>query len=418
MKLHNGIILGLLCLFTSCQSNDQGSEPTKKEQQEPKEREDIVLSRAELSMLNATNVFAFNLLKQVSSAETKDQNLFISPLSASLCLSMVANGANGNTLTEMQKTLGFTSSQQELNEYNKRLVSEMLDLDNTTQLGIANSIWLRNKFAVKESFVSVNKQAYDAQVENLDFDSPKAIETINGWCAKKTENRITDVIKELTPDMKLVLINALYFKGKWLDPFEEEWTKKETFTNEDGSTTQVDMMHQGDCFRYTSNDVVSIAELPYGNEAFSMVLFLPAVGKNLKECVAELSNEKWQQWNTEMSERNISIGVPKFKMKYERDMRDDLIALGMKDAFSAAADFRNITDAEALNLNAVKQFTYLEVNEEGTESAAITVNPPPTSPSPEEEIKIPELILNRPFAYLIKEKSTGAILFMGEVNQF
>ena len=222
-------------------------------------------------------------------------NLFISPLSASLCLSMIANGALGNTLSEMTDVLGFSGySLEEMNNYNKKLVEALLDLDNTTQLGIANSIWIKKGFGVHDDFVSVNKKMYDAQVQELDFASPKAPDIINGWCAGKTNNCIPKVLNEIPETARLYLLNALYFKGIWKNQFKKSDTAEEAFTNADGSKSTVHMMNLRDeRFNYAENEYFSMAELPYGNEAFSMVVLLPAEGKSLDECLPQLNDERW-----------------------------------------------------------------------------------------------------------------------------
>ncbi|WP_373833671.1 serpin family protein, partial [Bacteroides heparinolyticus] len=217
--------LSLLCIFAACQ-NDENSTP------QPQPRKDITLTRAEQEMLDKGNDFAFRFFNQVCKTENEKPNLFISPLSASLCLSMVANGASDNTLKEMLATLGFSDYlPAEMNAYNQKLTSALLNLDNTTQLGIANSIWIKQGFGVYDDFVDVNKKMYDAQVKELDFASPKAVDVINGWCAEKTKNCIKEVLKEIPGDARLYLLNALYFKGNWTTRFNNSNTAQEQFTN-------------------------------------------------------------------------------------------------------------------------------------------------------------------------------------------
>ncbi len=403
-------MLLVLCLsgtFAACQ-NDNNSVQSK-------ERKDIVLSRSEQDIMDTGNDFAFRFFNQVCSSEKEKPNVFISPLSASLALSMTANGAAGNTLTEMLTTLGFSFSPSldALNSYHQKLTSALLDLDNTTQLGIANSIWIKQGFKVHDSFVEANKRWYDADVRELDFSSSTAKDVINAWCADKTNQRIKDVIEEIPADTRLYLLNALYFKGTWTSKFGKSKTVQEDFTNASGDKQKVAMMNQTATFNYTQNDNFAIAEFPYGNEAFSMVVLLPAENKTLDESLSGLTYENWKSWSAALRRTELEVKLPKFEMKYDKDLKKDMKALGMKDAFSAdAADFSKMS-ADDLFIGLLKQFTYLKVDEEGTEAAAITVVGMDTTAGPSSTVAFH---VNRPFVFMIKEKSTGAILFMGKIT--
>ena len=289
--------LSLLSILAACQNDENPSQP------EPKPRQDINLTRAEQEFMDKGTDFAFRFFDQVCSTEKEKPNVFVSPLSASLCLSMITNGATDNTLAEMQDVLGFpanTFSLDDLNNYNQKLTSALLDLDNTTQLGIANSIWIEEGFKVYDSFVDVNKKMYDAQVQELDFTSPTAKDMINQWCATQTNNCIKEVIQEIPAEVRMYLINALYFKGIWKSQFDKSATGHDNFTNVDGSQQKVAMMNQTATFNYTQTDDFSIAELPYGNEAFSMVILLPSGDKTLNESLPSLNYENWKQWSKNM----------------------------------------------------------------------------------------------------------------------
>ncbi|WP_373727517.1 serpin family protein [Bacteroides heparinolyticus] len=402
--------LSLLCIFAACQ-NDENSTP----QSQP--RKDITLTRAEQEMLDKGNDFAFRFFNQVCKTENEKPNLFVSPLSATLCLSMVANGAAGNTLEEMKTALGFSDySLEEMNNYNQKLVSALLDLDNTTRLGIANSIWIKRGFGVHDDFVNVNKKIYDAQVQELDFSSPKAVDIINNWCAEKTNNCITEVLKEIPEAARLYLLNALYFKGNWTSRFSKADTAPEQFTNGDGSKSTVQMMNMNEGhFNYGKNEYFSIAEFPYGNEAFSMAVLLPAEGKSLEECLPQLTKGHWQEWSIYLSGATLDVKLPRFELKYNKELKADMMAMGMKDAFNGiVADFSKMS-ASALFVGLLKQCAYVKVDEEGTEAAAVTVAEMlKTSIGP--DVAHP-FHVNRPFVFLIKEKSTGVILFMGKVTK-
>lgn len=404
--------LSLLSILAACQNDENPSKP------EPKPRKDISLTRVEQSLLDANTDFAFRFFSQVCNTEDEKPNVFVSPLSASLCLSMITNGASGNTLTEMQDVLGFPASSfslDDLNNYNQKLTTALLDLDNTTQLGIANSIWIKQGFKVYDSFVNVNKQMYDAQVQELDFTSPTAKDVINRWCAEQTNDCIKEVIKVIPANARMYLLNALYFKGIWASQFEKSATRQENFTNSDGTQQKVNMMNQTEMFNYTKNSTFSIAELPYGNEAFSMVILLPSGGKTLDESLSELTSENWKEWNSNMAGKQLQVKLPRFKVEYDKTLIDDMIAMGMKDAFDGnKADFSKMSAAE-LYVGILQQFTYINVDEEGTEAAAVTVGGMLDS-----AVGLPVTIpfyVDSPFAFMIKEKSTGAILFMGKVTK-
>ncbi|AVM51764.1 serpin B [Bacteroides zoogleoformans] len=400
-------VFGLLCILASCQ-NDESSSP------QPQPRKDIALTRTEQEMLDKGNDFAFRFFSQVCKTEEKP-NLFVSPLSVTLCLSMVTNGAAGNTLEEMKTTLGFSDySLDKMNDYNKKLVTALLDLDNTTRLGIANSIWIRQGFGVYDDFVNVNKRMYDAQVRELDFASPAAIATINNWCAEKTNNCITEVLTEIPDAACLYLLNALYFKGNWTKRFSKSDTASEQFTNGDGSKSAVQMMNMNEGhFNYGENEYFSIAEFPYGNEAFSMVVLLPAEGKSLEECLPQLTKEHWLEWSKYLSGATLNVKFPRFELKYDKKLKTVMMAMGMKDAFDrVTADFSKMSAAH-LFVGLLEQYTYVKVDEEGTEAAAVTVTGMLTTSI---GTSVKSFHINRPFVFLIKEKSTGTILFMGKVT--
>lgn len=402
--------LGMLSILAACQNEESSVAPNP--------RKDINLTRAEQDMTNVGTDFAFRFFNQVCKTETEKPNLFVSPLSASLCLSMMTNGAGENTLAEMKTALGFPDlSLDAINAYNQKIVSALLDLDNTTRLGIANSIWIKQGFSVKNAFIDVNRTMYDAQVKELDFTSPQASDVINQWCAEKTNNCIKKVLTEIPENARLYLLNALYFKGIWTNQFDKSNTKQEAFTNAYGGKPAVPMMNlYEESIAYAQNDYFAMAELPYGNEAFSMVVLLPAEGKTLEECLPELTDKHWAEWKNQLTRRLLNVKLPRFRMNYEKDLIKDMKALGMIDAFDTdKADLSGISADEDLYVSLLKQVTYIDVNEEGTEAAAVTIGGDMVS-SPGPAAVIP-FYVNRPFAFLIQEKSTGVILFMGKVTE-
>lgn len=408
MTLLAGVLFG-------CSNDDDGSI-------RPKERKNIELSRSEQVMAEETTDFAFRFFQKVNASETEQNNWMVSPLSASMALGMITNGAAGNTLAEMKAALGFSEANvDEMNDYYRHLLSELPDLDNTTQLGLANSIWVNQGFGVKTPFVDVNKQMYDAKVGDLDFSSAKASSTINGWCSDKTNGHISKVVEDISPSTDMILLNALYFKGIWQEnyKFDKAKTQDEDFTNADGSVARVKMMNQTNGYAFSYNDHFWMARFGYGNNAYRMIVLLPDANHTLEECLEAMNAENWKTWNQNWDLRTLVVKMPRFEIEYNKDLIEDMKAMGIKDAFTSSADFAHISD-NPLVLGKFDQYTYLKVDEEGTEAATVTKGETiPSSPlSPPPSIGPVEFYLNRPFAFVITETSTGTVLFMGKVTKF
>ena len=403
--------VGLFGLLTACQSEE--GNPL-----EPKERKDIVLSRSEELMTEESTEFAFRFFNQINQSEKKEPNWMVSPLSASFALGMIANGAAGNTLAEIQQTLGFgQASLDEMNAYYRRMTNELLGLDNTTTMGIANSIWIKNDFKVYDSFVDLNKKMYQAKVSSLDFSSPDAPAIINRWCSEQTNGCIEEVIKQIPDEARMYLLNALYFKGIWTEKFKKSATKLEDFCGEDGNKSKVQMMNQTENYAFKYNKTFCMAEFPYGNAAFSMVVILPNEGQKLDDVLGTFTYESWKKWNVQMYGQGLNVKFPRFELKYKKDLIGDMKAMGIKDAFNPfVSDFSTMSSSD-LFLGILEQYTYIKVDEEGTEAAAVTVGgmlDNAVMPSPKEPYPFH---MNRPFAFFIKEKSTGTILFMGKITK-
>ncbi|HEY5499707.1 MAG TPA: serpin family protein, partial [Bacteroidales bacterium] len=243
-----------------------------------------IVLKAELQKRVAQdNEFALDLLKKTIQ-DVNASNVFISPLSVSIALGMAWNGAEGTTRTEMEKALKMSGmSIENINEYYKIMQQSLPLADSKTTLKIANSIWYRNGFQIKQPFLDMNKTYFDAGIRSLDFSATWAVDTINGWCAQKTNNLVNNVIKEIPDNTMMYLINAVYFKGLWISPFEKKQTYLTNFTNELGQMTEVNMMSKIDTFNYCSDSYAQYLDLPYGNGAFSMTVILPASGKTTSD---------------------------------------------------------------------------------------------------------------------------------------
>jgi serine protease inhibitor len=402
------LLSAILGGFISC-SNNKGTDS-------PKTAVQILLSQHQKDLVVANNAFGFDIFKTIIMAEGYDKNVFISPLSISLALAMTYNGANGDTKTEMQNTLRFPDlTSDDINGYFQKLSTSLIQVDPKVNLGIANSIWYAQGFSVLPAFIQVNQDYYNAQVQSLDFSSPTAVNTINNWVSDKTNKRIPKVIDQIDPLDVMFLINAIYFKGSWLYEFEKDGTHNLSFTLSDASNISTPLMHQKGSFNYFSNDQFSAVEMPYGQGNFTMVVLLPMDGHSANDIVSSMSSENWDSWINNFSKQNVDITFPRFKFEYERYLNDDLINLGMPKAFSCEADFTKINPAGGLYIDFVKHDSFVEVNETGTEAAAVTVvgialSSYPSGPS------YFTFLVNKPFLFAIRETTTNTILFIGKVS--
>jgi len=377
-----------------------------------KPAEPIELTLKQFEKVNADNRFSFNMFKQVSALN--GSNTFYSPLSLNMALGMLYNGASGETRNEMAEVLGMADfNDTEINEYYQKMSQALLNIDRLTEINIANSIWYRNGLSVKQPFIDVNKKYFDAEVRALDFSKSDAVNIINKWCADKTKNRIREIIyPPIRSDVKMFLINALYFKGSWQSKFDKAKTKLDDFTKADSQKIRVNMMEQTDDFPYYANQYLQSIEMPYGNQAFSMVAILPANDMSIDELIEYLDNEKWQNIVENLHEREVRLKFPRFKIECEIPLNDPVMNVGMQRIFYGG--FANIADAD-LAVSEIKQKTFVEVNEEGTEAAAVTViGMMDMLPGPGMTV---QFFADRPFLYLIKERSTGVILFIGRMDE-
>jgi len=357
------------------------------------------------------NEFALDLLRKTI-AEVKDTNVFISPLSVSIALGMTLNGANGDTRNQMETALKMSGlSVDDINEYYKVMQTDLPAIDPKTKLSLANSIWYKTGYEVKKSFLEINKNYFNAEVQDLDFGQKWAVDTINNWCTRKTNNLIKNVLDYIPGDAVMYLINAVYFKGIWKTQFDKDKTFKTDFTNEAGVKVKVNMMQLKDTFAYSEDDFAQYLDLPYGNNAFSMTVLLPKTGKTTDDVLNYMTGEKWTTMISGMTKQEVDAYLPRFTTKNKFLLNEPLKKMGMTDAFTSDADFTNIADDE-LMISRVIHDTYIDVNEEGTEAAAVTVVEIVKNSMPMN----PVVQVNKPFLFVIREKSTGIILFIGKMG--
>lgn len=411
-------LLGCVVLCASCDKNND-AEIVPDNLPAPQK---IELRGAEADMLQSDQTFAFEFFGKVFAAEAaeEDKNFTVSPLSLSMALAMTWNGAAGETKAAMQNTLKMKDyDDDELNAYYKKLKNALAETDPSTKLSVANSIFTNKFVAIKPAFVQVNQNFYNAEVKAVDFGNSATKDLINKWASDNTNGLIKEVIERTDPDDLMYLLNAIYFKGIWTTKFNTRDTSKRPFTRENGTRKQVDMMSQTANFNYAEDQNLQVVQLPYGNQAFSMMALLPKEGKKLADLADALQQHSyWNGLKSGLSQAEVDVFLPKFKTEYSRKLNDVLKAMGMEIAFDPQkADFSRMSDNSAV-ISFVKQDTYISADESGTEAAAVTtVGVLNTSVGPSTPPKA-VFDANRPFLYVIQENSTGAILFMGAIKNF
>lgn len=360
----------------------------------------------ELVALN--NKFALDVFKNIAENEDKE-NYMISPVSLSLALAMTYNGAENETKSAFENTLNYTSFlREEINTINKEIST---NISKGSLFEIANSIWINKSITVKENFITTNSNYYNATVEKLNFDDANSVNIINDWVSDKTNKKIPKIIDEIKPNDVLFLINALYFKSDWKYQFKKENTLERPFYGKN-NTKKVQMMQINASFNIYENDNFTAVKLPYKNDKYVMTVLLPKDGKNIKDISNSLNKSNWENWNGSFSSREVQLSMPKFTFSYEKRLNNTLIDLGLGNAFSRSADFGAISNMP-LSISFVVQKTFIEVNEKGTEAAAVTaVGIGITSTGPSNKT----VNLNKPFLFAITEKETNSICFIGKVG--
>ncbi|MBD1825878.1 serpin family protein [Cyanobacteria bacterium FACHB-DQ100] len=362
-------------------------------------------------IVEANTKFGFKLFSEVLKQD-RNKNVFVSPSSVAIALSMAYNGANGETKAAMAKALEFQGmTLEQVNQAHRDLRAALEKADPKVQLSIANSLWAKQGVAFNSSFLERNAKFYDAKVKSLDFDQPSASDEINGWVKESTRGKIPKIIDRINPNDVMFLINAIYFKGQWTDEFDKSNTQTRPFSLTNGSKKQVPLMKRQGKYRYAETDQFQAISLPYGDRRLSMYVFLPK--SNLAEFQKTLTVQNWQTWMRQFSSRDGEIQLPRFKMDYEVELKTALSAIGMGVAFDDAADFSGLSKATT-KIDQVKHKTFVEVNEEGTEAAAVTSIGIVTTSLPIEQAPF-KMTVDRPFFCAIRDNRTGEILFMGSI---
>ena len=398
----------------------------------------VKLTAEQTLFVNDNNKFTMNFLKTVNEADRSGKSFIYSPLSITYVLGMVNDAATGLTEKELEETLGFHEGGiQAVNDYCKKLIDGLPKVDDKVTLNIANAIFLNKDFTLKPQFEQDMQTYYDAKAEALDFSASNTLDHINGWCKEKTNGMIPSILDDIDPLMVSYLLNAIYFKADWASKFDPKNTKNETFTTEnDNSSTDIPMMHQNVLIQYINNSMFSAIKIPYGNGLWNMMVMLPekgfttdhiinhlaALGLNgVEGAFCEIEDGIATMSVKSFSPHEVDLKLPRFETSSDTDnLEDGLIGLMQKMGINRAFDERlaeipNMCELPVY-IDMMRQKAKIKVNEEGSEAAAVTVAGIKNFSMGSEPIEYPKATFhaNRPFVYVIREQSSGVILFVGK----
>ena len=375
----------------------------------------LILSDAQHEMVNNNNSFAFSLYNKTMGMNSR----VVSPLSVTYLMSMLANGADGETQQQILATLGWAGegiqqpSLQDINDYSRMLIEKTARLDKAVTVEIANYVAVNKEFKLNSKFQKSVERDYKAGVESLNFTSPSTLKRINDWCNDRTHGMIPSIINELDPDAVSYLMNAIYFNGTWKDKFSKEETKQEMFRGYTRDIQYVDMMHRHGEYFYADGDGYSAVSIPYGNGAFRMTVILPTEGSFLRDVMASMDGGKFQELQRSMEKCNVDLKIPRFTTEVDLPLNDIISALGAPLIFSPQADFSQFARGD-FYVSKMFQKAKIEVSEEGTKAAAVTAAIMMMSAMRPEKKRNVVFHADSPFAYIISENSTGSIYFMGQ----
>jgi serine protease inhibitor len=373
----------------------------------------INLTANQMTLIDSANSFSLDIFKKVLSNAGENENLIISPLSISSALSMAMNGANGSTRDAMLEALRVSNlTPDAINSSYKNLSQALLSVDKRVLISVANSVWTEKNFVVKTPFIDILTGFYSAEAKSFDITDPLAPSQMNNWIATNTNGLIKNMIDKLDTGTVMLLINAIYFKGKWKTQFDAANTVQQSFTKPGGVIAEVPMMKQTSSYKSFKGDGFVLAEFPYGQGNFVMDVIMPDDINGINNLLPAITGTNLKNWLDQLSEKQTRLSFPRFKYGYKKELKDVLTDMGMVIAFTGNADFSNISDVP-LMISKVTHQAFIETNEEGSEAAAATIVGIIDSLTPAEP-----LILNvdHSFLYLIRETSTNSLLFIGRVT--
>ena len=389
----------------------------------------IELTQEQRQFANDNNRFTLNFLKTVNETDRSGKSFIYSPLSITYVLGMVNDGAAGDTERELEQTLGFHEGGiPAVNEYCKNLIDNLPKVDEKVTLDIANALFVnKNNATLKPQFQQDMLTYYDAKAEALDFMSPATLGHINDWCKEKTKGMIPSILDEVKPDVVTYLLNAIYFKADWASKFEKKYTKNEMFATKSGKK-ELPMMHQNVLISYLKNDTYSAVVIPYGSGLWNMTVLLPEEGKTTDDVITEvansyiLNNPGWcDAGGNTFQGYEVDLKLPRFETASDTDEAGGLIGLmkkmGIRLAFDKEfSEIPNMCEKGCVYISMMRQKAKVKVNEEGSEAAAVTIAGANyvTAVSPIHSYPKAVFHANRPFVYVIREASSGVILFVGK----
>ncbi|MCD6117869.1 serpin family protein [bacterium] len=375
-------------------------------------------TQMEKKIAESTADFSMKIFSGITSVPS-DSNIFISPISISYALAMAANGAEGTTREEILNTLGFGNMAiDDVNKSFHSLMSLLVNTDPDVILTIANSIWYKKGFPVEQSFLKINKSYYSAEVNELDFSSPDAVKTINTWVYDNTNGKIEKILDSIDPASVMFLLNAIYFKGMWQYKFDENFTIEDVFTTSSGDTVHCKMMTITENLPCFETDTFEAVDIPYGSGNFAMAVLVPKSGNTAENIIKSMNKSSWDMWQQKfkVSKQTITLQMPKFETRYKIKLNDVLKNLGIKKAFSPSdADFSGICKSYDLYIDEILHKSFIKIDEKGTEAAAVTIIDYKMGISNSTD-NVKFIKVDRPFIFIIHEKTNGTILFEGKIN--
>lgn len=379
-------------------------------------------SAADYDIAEADNAFAFDLYSNIKSSG----NVFFSPYSIFTAMAICYDGAKGLTKEQLSDVFYYPLNKSALEISSKEMIDTLNSETEYYEMNTANALWVQNDYPLNVQFVNGVKTYYSGNVSNLDFagEPAQSADTINSWVEEQTNNKIKDLVPEssIDPGTAMIITNAVYFNGTWLNKFDPQDTRKETFYSSDGGESSVDMMYTSYQYNYAENDNKRIIELPYKGRDLSMYVVLPQEN-NIGDMENSLSPAGYDALKSNMSQANIiHLWMPKFTFDTKSELSGQLSDMGAADAFSDSADFSGIYDTDkvsagnGLKIDEVIHQAFIDVQEEGTEAAGATAVEVTTTSVPLEQPETIEFKVDHPFMFFIEDKRTGCILFMGKVE--
>jgi serpin B len=415
-------VAGLAMGWTACSSdepetgNTDGSTTTQQTENEPFEPVDLDLTKQETDALAFSNTFSFNMFNAInrSSRTLTNKNIFISPLSIDLCLSMVANGATGTTLNELLNALG-QDNLSNANALNSKLMEALPYLDNATTVKFANGIWAKKMFPIKDSFLTSNSDIYKAEIANYDPMIDDIVTTINQWTSDHTNGMINRLLGKDDNGSDLYVVDAVYFKGAWATKFGG--VTRSTFKNYDGSQNEIDFIYKNaGQFNYAETNDLKFAGIPFGNNSYEFDLIVPKDNKSVTDIAESLNGDVWNELINSAQPWYVNVTMPRLDITTSFFLKEYLKDLGISKLFNSDAELSGITDATPFYIDKVIHKAAIKLDENGAEASAATITSMITS-NGDGDGGTYSVIANHPYLFVIREVSTNTIVFIGAINQ-